>query len=160
MTLTQTGAPGAAGVDAAHQPVLATDIAATPQAVRDLLQMVRDRMTARALTEEECWTLELALAEALNNIVEHAYADARSGVIGVALHSGERGIEVQIVDDGREMPGGAPPFGQAVDPETPIPDLPEGGFGWFLIREVAHDIGYRRIEGRNHLSFRVAVGPL
>ena len=37
-------------------------------------------------------------------------------------------------------------------------DLPEGGFGWFLIRELTHDLTYRRDGSRNHLSFRMVLG--
>jgi serine/threonine-protein kinase RsbW len=33
--------------------------------------------------------------------------------------------------------------------------LPEGGFGWFLIRTLSRDLDYRREGGRNLLSFRL-----
>jgi serine/threonine-protein kinase RsbW len=36
-------------------------------------------------------------------------------------------------------------------------DLPEGGFGWFLIKDLAKDVVYARVEGENRLQLRVAV---
>ena len=39
-----------------------------------------------------------------------------------------------------------------------IHDMPEGGFGWLIIRQLAHDVRYARHEGVNQLSFRIAVG--
>jgi serine/threonine-protein kinase RsbW len=36
-----------------------------------------------------------------------------------------------------------------------VSNLPEGGFGWFLIRALSRDLDYRRVGGRNLLSFRL-----
>ena len=36
-------------------------------------------------------------------------------------------------------------------------DLPEGGFGWFLIRSLTENLTYRRIDARNHLSFQLII---
>ena len=43
-------------------------------------------------------------------------------------------------------------------PFRPIGALPEGGFGWLIIRRLAHDVRYLRQSGVNELSFRLAVG--
>ena len=36
-----------------------------------------------------------------------------------------------------------------------VEDLPEGGFGWHVIRTLSKDLHYRRENGRNQLSFRL-----
>ena len=36
-------------------------------------------------------------------------------------------------------------------------DLPEGGFGWFLIRSLTRDLTYLREDGYNMLCFCVDV---
>jgi serine/threonine-protein kinase RsbW len=69
------------------------------------------------LEPEERAAVELVLAEALNNIIEHAYP----------------AVEVDLVD------------------------MPEGGFGWFLIKDLAKDVAYVRVNGENWLKLRVAV---
>ena len=41
-------------------------------------------------------------------------------------------------------------------PET----LPEGGFGWFLICDLATELGYTRAHDRNLLAFRLPLEPV
>ena len=103
------------------------------------------------LAEENRGTAEIVLAEALNNIVEHAYAD-QPGEIRVAVTRCAAGIFCRIRDRGRPMPGGSPPAGYLA-PIGDGDDVPEGGFGWFLIRTLARDLTYDRCEGENVLSF-------
>ena len=94
---------------------------------------------------------EIVLAEVMNNVVEHAYAQ-RQGDITLEIDPNPSGLVCQIRDSGAPMPGLALPQGQfqALDR---IDDLPEGGFGWFLIRSLTRDLTYHRHEGGNHLSF-------
>ena len=96
---------------------------------------------------------EIVLAEVLNNVVEHAYG-ALSGEIRVVLSRNDSEILCQIRDQGRPMPTGLPAPGQS-KPLVAGEDLPEGGFGWFLIRTLAHDLSYARDGGDNVLSFRL-----
>jgi serine/threonine-protein kinase RsbW len=100
-------------------------------------------------------TAELLLAEALNNVVEHAYA-RWSGEIEVRLGRGSGHVDVCIIDQGLPMPDVTPPAGHLPTIGAPE-DLPEGGFGWFLIRSLAEDLSYRRIANRNELSFRIPL---
>lgn len=126
-------------------------------AVRDGLRALFDTLLLRTLPEGARGAAELVLAEALNNIVEHAYA-AAPGQIELTLERTDGGLVCRIVDHGRPMPGEALPEGRApaanavADPA----DLPEGGWGWGLIRALAQDLHYARRDGQNHLSFRLA----
>jgi serine/threonine-protein kinase RsbW len=54
------------------------------------------------------------------------------------------------------MPDGEVPFGQRPIYGA-VHTTPEGGFGWFLIRELAKDVRYERVDGENRLSFRIAI---
>ena len=38
-----------------------------------------------------------------------------------------------------------------------FPDLPEGGFGWYLIRDLARDVNYEREGWCNVLTLRLEV---
>ncbi|MGH1331583.1 MAG: ATP-binding protein [Paracoccaceae bacterium] len=133
---------------------------ASPLAVRTALTSICDCLRQLSLSDEEVGSVELVLAETLNNIVEHAYEDSGLGEIEARIHLGERGLMCCIYDDGLEMPGGMPPLGMAADPLADMDDLPEGGFGWFLIRELAKDLEYTRVCGRNRVTFRIAVGEM
>lgn len=129
-----------------------------PMAVRQALQSVVSGLRPLRLSDDDCGTVELVLAEVMNNICEHAYAGNREGVIEFRLSHHKSGIKCVLLDDGLPMPDGNPPMGKNHNLKCPVNELPEGGFGWFLIREYAKDLQYCRAEGKNRLSFRLSVG--
>lgn len=122
-------------------------------AVRDGLRALLDTLLLRSLPEDGRGTAEIVLAEALNNIVEHAYAH-HDGEIEIDLHLRQHELLCRITDTGLPMPDGKLPAG-LLAPIGSFDDLPEGGFGWHLIRSLTHDLAYRRDSGRNLLTFRL-----
>jgi serine/threonine-protein kinase RsbW len=131
---------------------------ADPLAVRHGLASLFAQEPLACLSEDMRGTAEIVMAEVLNNIVEHAYA-AQSGAIEVCIDLGEHGLECTITDSGAPMPGDDLPKGipHALDQ---IDDLPEGGFGWFLIRSLAQDLQYSRFRDQNFLRFRLPAPVL
>lgn len=129
---------------------------AEPNAVRDALRRAVARF-ARQITPEDAGTLELALAEVLNNVVEHAYAGLPPGQIELDLMRAGMSLHCRIEDAGHPMPELALPSG-AMQPVAPaIEDLAEGGWGWALIRDLTADIEYFRENDRNRLTFRIPL---
>lgn len=122
-------------------------------AVRNGLRALFDTILLRSLPEDGRSTAEIVLAEALNNIVEHAYS-SHDGEIEITLHLRQNELVCKISDTGLPMPDGKLPAG-ILAPLEPPADLPEGGFGWHLIRSLSKDLDYRRENGRNLLSFRL-----
>jgi serine/threonine-protein kinase RsbW len=131
-------------------------IPAEAAAVRQALQAACDTLLLRSLTEDARSTAEIVIAEALNNIVEHAYASGE-GEIELSLRRAEGKLSVLISDRGHPMPDGTLPEGRL--PDRDPDDLPEGGFGWFLIRRLSQDLRYCRADGRNQLFFRLDAEP-
>ncbi|MFD2172820.1 ATP-binding protein [Rhodobacter lacus] len=131
--------------------------AATPFAVRTALRTALARFL-RQLSPDEAGTLELVLAEVLNNIVEHGYGETGHGTITLSLVRDHRGLSCSISDDGVELPPAC--LARSLDnTQRPEPQaLPEGGFGWFLIHDLVEDLGYHRANGRNLLAFRMPIG--
>ena len=126
--------------------------------VRETLDHLRRALAPLGLDTEEHDVVELVLAEALNNIVEHAFPDDHpSGTIRISVAHRDNGLHVRIVDDGAPMPGGKPPLGKRQPIGPDISRLPEGGFGWFLIYDLARDVHYRRLERHNQLDLRFAI---
>ena len=98
--------------------------------------------------------IEIALAEAVNNVVEHAYAGRSAGQITLRGRLRDRKVMLWVCDAGAPMPGGAVPTGGPACVDVPLEDLPEGGFGWFLIRTLASAVRYDRRSGMNSLALR------
>lgn len=127
-------------------------------AVRDALRQLLDGLKPLNLDVEEAGTVELVMAEALNNIVEHAYPDGEdTGPIRISCAHARDGLHLTVVDSGRAMPDGRTPVGTAADLDVDLCDMPEGGFGWFLIKDLAKDVSYLRHNTENELRLRLAV---
>ena len=130
-------------------------IPSDPMAVRQALCAVFDRLTTGRMSADARDAARIVLAEALNNIVEHAYAQS-PGEIEVTIELCRAGLTCRIMDAGLPLPDGALPDGRLA-PLQPEHDLPEGGFGWHLIRALSEDLAYRREGERNLLTFRIAA---
>lgn len=129
-----------------------------PLAVREALDKIFDALAQCSLEMEEKATIELVLAEVLNNVVEHAYPEPdATGKIDVSAEILSSGLAFEIKDYGHPMPDGLAPLGKQADLDVDFDDLPEGGFGWFLIRDLAKDVIYQRVNDTNVLSLRLAI---
>jgi serine/threonine-protein kinase RsbW len=126
---------------------------ATPASIRDNLAHLMARPPLSDLPDDSRGSAELVLAEVLNNIAEHAY-DAGQGPVAVTLALRPSGIACLIVDQGGAMPDGKlPDIGLPEVTDLAPEDLPEGGFGWPLIRILTRDLTYQRTGGCNRLRF-------
>ena len=101
--------------------------------------------------------LRLCLAEALNNIVEHAYAGATGKPIFADVAFSDNGYEVFLIDEGKPMPGGTVPDGENEFDIDDIENLPEGGFGWMLIKNEMDNVQYERRDGCNVLRLEKII---
>lgn len=130
-------------------------IASTPIAVRGALRDIMVHPAMTLLSDEMRGNADLVLAEVLNNIVEHAY-DRDDGLIELRLKWLPGRLFCDFRDTGLPMPNCGLPDGLAQSVEDDQ-SLPEGGFGWFLIRELTENLIYERIGACNHLSFQLNV---
>lgn len=128
-------------------------------AVRGALDRVKQQLTRLAMDADDIATFELVAAEVLNNIVEHAYADRPDGLVSLSCAQMPDGLHLKFEDQGQAMPDGTAPNSTTPDPDVAFYDLPEGGFGWFMIHELAKDLAYRRENHRNVLTLRFPFGP-
>lgn len=121
------------------------------EAVRTALADALAGLGYLGISEEERGTLEIVLAEALNNVVEHA---ARAGGIELRINGAGRTLRCAVIDDGEPMHG-------TIEERAALPNpglCGEGGFGCFLIAALADDVRYVTRAGRNRLSFRLDLG--
>jgi len=106
---------------------------------------------------EVAGTVEIVMAEVINNIIEHAYNDRAGQPIEVAVTETAGTVDFHFRDRGRPMPLGVHPSGAQPDLDVPCDQLPEGGFGWMLIHRLTSDLRYWRDGTMNHLSFSIST---
>lgn len=96
------------------------------------------------IDEVHAGSIELCLAETLNNVVEHAYRGQEDQPIQVTVDTEAYAVRTTITDWGVEKP----------DPklcaeDLPAMDLPEGGFGTSLIETLSSHRTYERRDNCN-----------
>lgn len=107
------------------------------------------------LDEHQRFTIAVALAEVLTNIVEHGYDHRGGPPIELAWATSAGGFVVEVRDAGRPIPrerldtaGPSTTFG--FDP-TDLGGLPEGGMGLGIIKTAFDHVAYRSEGGINRL---------
>jgi anti-sigma regulatory factor (Ser/Thr protein kinase) len=124
------------------------------QASLENLEALRDFVAGYArragLDKAQVRRLELALEEAVVNIIHHAYG-GQGGALELCCSPVQDGVAIRLVDEG-------PPFNPleapAVPPLTDIASQRIGGMGIHMFRSLADGLSYRREKGRNVLTMR------
>jgi serine/threonine-protein kinase RsbW len=130
-------------------------IGSNPTAVRMGLKALFAAPILSNLSQEDRGQTEIVVAEVLNNIVEHAYAQY-PGTTEISVRRDTSGLFFSIVDTGLPLPGEVLPKGELPGVDA-LEDLPEGGFGWHLIRSLATQLKYQRNRNQNCLCFHIAT---
>lgn len=137
-------------------PDIQIELEGTPHEVRLALETLREKLTERQLEACNAGTLEIVLAEVLNNVVEHALADRSDGRIALTGNYDANSWHLRVRDNGAPMPDDQIPSGKQPEVDTDLMDLPEGGFGWMMVRTLARDIVYARAQDNwNELTFTI-----
>lgn len=132
-----------------------------PDAIRLALADWRQKMADAGIAPVLVARAELVLAEVFNNIDKHGCAGLIGGWIVLNTRLSADGLHLTVLDNGV-----APPA-HLLDPvlAAPVPlqglplaAIPEGGYGWFLIRQLARDITMDHSLGCNRLRLRVPSG--
>ncbi|RDC71569.1 hypothetical protein DLJ49_14225 [Rhodovulum sp. 12E13] len=144
---------------APEAPTLVARLASSSLSVREALVTLCRAAGRLGLDDETCGALEMALAEALNNVVEHAYLEDPEGWIVIELDLLHGWAACRIWDGGRPMPRKGIPTTPFPDLSVPLDALPEGGFGWALIHSLAEHLSYERLDECNCLTFAVRAAP-
>lgn len=134
------------------------ELTSGPMAARAALSKISDWLVPLNLSGDFTSTVELVLAETINNIVEHAYPEGTGqGPIRLCCWADSDHLHFDIEDEGKAMPDGLLPAGDPARVDVDMMELPEGGFGWFLIRKLADEVTYDRVGSQNHLRVVLAI---
>ena len=107
------------------------------------------------LGEQVAGEVEAAVVEAVNNAIEHAYANRPGHRVDVRVRLESDGVFVQVCDDGRAIPAETW-RAAAAEPER----LAERGRGMMIMRGFMDDVQYAREAGRNVVTMikRIPAG--
>jgi serine/threonine-protein kinase RsbW len=100
--------------------------------------------------------LDLCAAEAVHNVIEHAYDDSACHWIRVRLVREQNHVDLEVEDDGKSFNPLEHPPAPAV---ASLEQEPLGGRGLLLIRGLTTELTYRRDEGKNMLTMGRAWAP-
>lgn len=105
------------------------------------------------ISSTEAAQMEIAVVEACNNIVEHAYTN-QSGIITMDILTTPEKLTVNLRDTGSPMPEKTQaPIEESFDfSRDDLDDLPEGGFGLFLMDNLLDERKYISENGINTLT--------
>lgn len=129
--------------------VCSLTVAADQLSVRTALADIRTALEQALLDEILVGRVESALAELFNNIVKHAYADKGSGALQCTVKKTKLGVVIDVIDHGKAMPDRTLPDGNLPNLDVDFFELPEGGFGWFIIKSQTDGLSYERLGEEN-----------
>ncbi len=100
---------------------------------------------------EETMSMNLALEEAVVNVMNYAYPSGTVGQVQIVAEANDQRLKFTIIDSGSPFD---PTAKEDVDTTLSAEDRPVGGLGIFLVRQLMDSINYERIDGQNVLTLR------
>ena len=111
-------------------------------------------MAAEFFSVDKLSEIEQAVAETVNNCIEHAYGGSVDRQITINYVLSNSHLLIEITDQGKAFDPTHLKnldIGFDYDP-LDINNLPEGGFGLKVIKSCMDEVDYRREDGKNHWS--------
>ena len=93
-------------------------------------------------------SLNLAMEEAVVNVMDYAYPEGTEGEVDIEAIADEAQLHFTISDSGKPFD---PTAKEEVDTTLSAEERPIGGLGIHLIRQLMDNISYERKDGKNIL---------
>ncbi len=106
------------------------------------------------LSQEVLHDLQLVLEEIVVNVISYAYADTARHEIVVSLEKEGSELAVRVQDEGRAFDPLKVP---EPDLDVPVEERPIGGLGMHLVRNLAREVNYERVQGKNILTLKISL---
>jgi sigma-B regulation protein RsbU (phosphoserine phosphatase) len=100
---------------------------------------------------EDTMGLNLALEEAVVNVMTYAYPKGTLGTVQIDAEANDQRLKLVITDQGSPFD---PTAKEDADITLSVEDRPIGGLGIFLVRQLMDSINYERVNGSNVLTLR------
>jgi sigma-B regulation protein RsbU (phosphoserine phosphatase) len=123
-------------------------IRATIDAIEKVAIFLETTLENAGVPMMEAARIQLAVEEAVTNVVNHGY-QGETGDVSVKCLINDFKIEITITDSGVAFdPTKIPPPDISAD----IENRKIGGLGVHLIRSVMDEVSYQRLDNKNHLT--------
>jgi len=126
---------------------LPNDVQTVPQLTEFVEGVCQDVHLDEMLTMQ----INLAVEEAVVNVMNYAYPQGKEGIILIEAAANDERLKFVITDSGMPFD---PTTRPKVDTSLPVDERPIGGLGIHLIRHYMDSINYERIGGQNVLTLR------
>ena len=125
--------------------ILHNDIQQIPQ----LADFVETIATEKNLDQGTAMSLNLALEEAVTNVIQYAYPEGSDGLVDIEAVIRDNQLDFIISDSGKAFD---PTAKAEVDISMGVEERPIGGLGIHLVKHIMDSVTYRREDGKNILT--------
>ena len=119
------------------------------QQIPQLAEFVEAVCEEKELPLPTVMSLNLALEEAVTNVILYAYPDGTDGLVDIEATVRDDSLEFVISDSGK-------PFDPTAAPEADVTlgfeEREIGGLGIHLVRQIMDEVIYERVEDKNVLT--------
>lgn len=133
------------GIILKRQLTLPNDIKTIPQ-LSEFIEVIGEELE---MEMSLIMSLNLALEEAVVNVMDYAYAPGTSGDVSIEVTANETLIEFIISDSGIPFD---PTKKEEVDTTLSAEERPIGGLGIHLVREIMDAVSYEYKDNKNILT--------
>ena len=126
---------------------LSNDVQEIPQ----LNAFVDEVCESNGLDPMATMEMNLALEEAVVNVMTYAYPEGTKGYVDISAQSDNRNLKFTISDSGKPFD---PTTKEEVDTSLPAEQREIGGLGIFLVRKMMDSIKYEYRDGHNVLTLK------
>lgn len=116
-----------------------------------MISWVREELTFYGVVESFLTRLELALEEALVNIIRHAYQERPEEILIQLECIPKIGARITLIDNGLAF-NPLERQSSALDTSAPLEEMEEGGLGILFIKKSVDDVFYERKDNQNVLT--------
>ena len=125
--------------------ILHNDIRQIPQ----LAGFIEAIALEASLDQSLALSLNLALEEAVTNVILYAYPEGYDGLVDIEAVIRPGSVEFIVSDSGKPFdPTKTPP----ADIDASLEERRIGGLGIHLVRTIMDSVSYRRQDGKNYLT--------
>lgn len=119
--------------------------------IEKVAQFIEELGKEAALAPDLVFQLNLALEEAVSNVILYAYPQGERHTISLTASAEQGWLVFVLSDTGREFD---PTLVADADVTLSAEEREIGGLGIFLVKQIMDTVEYRRIEDKNILTLK------